>query len=159
MMFMKLAEMQKDLIAAGVMSVCFTVDPARDTPEVLKAKANDLKADDANWWFITGDKAKVDKLLRDMLQPRPGPGDNPLMHDTKFYLFDAQGRCRGRYSSADDDAMAALKRDAANLGAARPWLARASGRRARRARPPGDLQPRQGLDLAAAWRQPQLFSA
>ena len=116
-MFLKLAEMQKELIADGVKSVCFTVDPDRDTPEVLKAKAKDLKADDANWSFITGEKSKVDKLLRQMLQPRPGPGDNPLMHDTKFYLFDAQGQCRGRYSSNDEDALTALKRDAATLGA------------------------------------------
>jgi protein SCO1/2 len=117
MMFLKLAEMQNELIDKRVKSVCLTVDPDRDTPDVLKAKAKDLKADDASWSFITGEKLKVDKLLREMLQPRPGPGDNPLMHDTKFYLFDSQGRCRGRYSSIDNDALTALKRDAATLGA------------------------------------------
>jgi cytochrome oxidase Cu insertion factor (SCO1/SenC/PrrC family) len=118
MMYMKLSEMQKDLIDAGARSVCFTVDPDRDTPDVIKAKANELKADDAHWTFITGEKSAVDKLLKEMLQPRPtGAGENPLMHDTKFYLFDAQGRCRGRYSSSDDDDLKSLKRDAATLAA------------------------------------------
>ena len=114
-MFFELSKMQKELIANDVKSVCFSVDPQRDTPEVLKDQAKGLNADEAHWIFITGDKAKVDKLLGDMLQPRPGPNDNPLMHDTKFYLFDWQGRCRGRYSSADDQALNALKRDAATL--------------------------------------------
>jgi cytochrome oxidase Cu insertion factor (SCO1/SenC/PrrC family) len=117
-MFAKMVQMQRDLAAAGVKQVCVSVDPERDTPAVLKEKLKDLGALESNWTFLTGDRASIDKLMRDMFQPRPQDGDSPLMHDSKFYLFDADGKCRRRYSSSSDDDLAALKQDAAALAAA-----------------------------------------
>ena len=117
LMFMKMAEMQKDLGASGVKQICFTVDPERDTPEVLKAKAASLGADESNWSFLTSDRPTIEKLKREMFQAKPGESDSPLMHDSKFYLFDATGHCRGRYSSNDEADLAKLKTDAATLAA------------------------------------------
>ena len=47
--------------------------------------------------------------------PTPGPEDDPLMHTTQFYLFDASGKCRGRYFSTDADEMKKLAADAERL--------------------------------------------
>src|SRR2546421_119273 len=60
------------------------------------------------------------KLLKDMLMPTPGPDDDPLMHTTEFYLFDAAGKCRGRYISTVAEQMDKLTSDAQSLAARKP---------------------------------------
>jgi len=117
MMFSKMQQMQKTVTNPAIKLVTFTVDPDRDTPEVLKAKAKDLDADESRWIFLTGTRDSVEKLLRGMLQAKPNveAGDDPLMHDTKFYLFDADGHCRGTYFSKDDEQLAKLAKDAEAL--------------------------------------------
>ena len=112
MMFGKMAKMQATVPNPNVKLVSFTVDPERDTPAVLKEKAKELGAEDGRWFFLTGDKDSVQKVLRDMLQPKPQEGDDPLMHDTHFYLFDKNGSCVARYSINDADEMAKLAKDA-----------------------------------------------
>ena len=115
MMFEKMAAMQKSVPDPNVKLVTFTVDPERDTPEVLKKKARELGADETRWTFVTGGKIAVHKLLTDMKMPTPAPEDDALMHTTSFYLFDAQGRCRGTYFSSEDDQMKRLGEDAEKL--------------------------------------------
>ena len=115
MMFSKMSGMQKAAADADVKLVSFTVDPTRDTPEVLKEKAKQLDAQPGRWVFLTGDEKSIDSVARGMLQARPGPGDAPLMHSTKFLLFDATNHCRGRYDSGDDAEMTKLTKDAAEL--------------------------------------------
>ncbi len=117
MMFGKMAAMQKTVPNPNIKLVTFTVDPDRDTPEVLKKKAKELGADEGRWSFLTGDKDSVHKLLKGMLMPTPGPDDDALMHTTQFYLFDAAGQCRGRYISTVDDQMQQLTKDAEKLAA------------------------------------------
>lgn len=120
MMFGKMKQMQTNVPDSNIRLVTFTVDPERDTPAVLKEKAKQLGANEDRWIFLTGDKDAVHKLLKDMLMPTPGPDDDPLMHTTQFYLFDAAGECRGRYYSTVDDDMAQLKKDAEMLAARKP---------------------------------------
>ncbi len=120
MMFAKLKAMQKTIPNPDVHLVTFTVDPANDTPPVLKQKAKELEADETRWSFLTGDKDSVNKLMRDMLQPIPEFKDSPLMHDEHFYLFDADGKCRGRYYSKDDAEMTKLTKDAQMLAERKP---------------------------------------
>ena len=115
MMFGRMAAMQRNVPNPNIKLVTFTVDPERDTPEVLKKKAAELGAEEGRWYFLTGDKDSVHKLLKDMLMPTPGPDDDPLMHTTQFYLFDASGKCRGRYTSTVADEMKQLAADAERL--------------------------------------------
>jgi protein SCO1 len=117
MMFGKMAAMQKNVPNPNIKLVTFTVDPERDTPEVLKKKAKELGAEEGRWYFLTGDKDSVHKVLKDMYMPTPGPDDDPLMHTTQFYLFDASGKCRGRYTSTIVDDMKKLTADAEMLAA------------------------------------------
>jgi cytochrome oxidase Cu insertion factor (SCO1/SenC/PrrC family) len=117
MMFQKMAGLQKTISDPHVHLVSFTVDPQRDTPEVLKAKAGELGADNFRWHFLTGEAKSVDAVARGMLQPRPGPQDSPLLHSTRFLLFDGQGRCRGIYDSTLDEEMSKLAEDAQKLAA------------------------------------------
>jgi cytochrome oxidase Cu insertion factor (SCO1/SenC/PrrC family) len=67
--------------------VTFTVDPARDTPEVLAKYARDFGADPQRWWFrrIVGDAFR---LL---------PEEDLLFHSNHFLLIDPEGRLRALY--------------------------------------------------------------
>ena len=117
MMFAKMAAMQKAVPNPNIKLVTFTVDPAHDTPEVLKVKARQLGADEDRWHFLTGDKDAVHNVLKGMKMPTPGPDDDPLMHTTRFFLFDAAGKCRGTYISTLDQDMEKLTADANALAA------------------------------------------
>src|SRR6185369_9277822 len=60
----QMAVLQKRLKELDVRLVSFTVDPDRDTPEVLRAYADKYGADPEKWWFLTGDKAEIYRLVK-----------------------------------------------------------------------------------------------
>src|SRR5918995_470212 len=45
--------------------VSITVDPKRDTPEVLSEYANRFSADPARWFFLTGEKETIYKFAQE----------------------------------------------------------------------------------------------
>lgn len=84
--------------------VSFTVDPERDTPEVLRAYAEQAGADGERWRFVTGDTASVRKIVREGF--KLGIGDREvaengamydIAHSTKLALVDGAGGVRGFY--------------------------------------------------------------
>src|SRR5262249_11107754 len=63
----KMAQVQDELgpaFGAKVAFVSITVDPARDTPEVLKQYAQTFGANPAGWAFLTGDPADIREVER-----------------------------------------------------------------------------------------------
>src|SRR5436190_1690364 len=56
--------MVQDLLPSEVQLVSFSVDPEKDTPEVLAAYANKYGADPNRWWFLTGNKDALYKLSK-----------------------------------------------------------------------------------------------
>jgi cytochrome oxidase Cu insertion factor (SCO1/SenC/PrrC family) len=109
----KLAGLQEKLPEQNIKLVSFTVDPEFDTPAILKQRADEMHAEPGKWTFVTGEKSAVEETLHEMLQPNPEQGkDEPLMHDTHLFLFDAQGKCHKRYSIDDADEMNQLVTDA-----------------------------------------------
>lgn len=116
MMTQRMARLQEAVPSKNVKLVSFSVDPKRDTPEVLKQYAERFKADESRWHFLTGDEAAMLDAARGLkLTATPAEGDRPIDHDQHFLLIDARGRVRGAYQSQDDDAMKQLARDAAKL--------------------------------------------
>ena len=113
--------------------VSFSVDPERDTPEVLRQYAASYAAG-PNWFFLTGDKAEIYGIckqgfllsvvdqreregepLDDSLAAASRPAvvvreDEPILHSTKFVLVDHRGRIRGFYDGMDADRIADLER-------------------------------------------------
>jgi protein SCO1/2 len=92
--------------------VSFTVDPRRDTPEVLSAYARRHGAREG-WLFLTGPVEKLHDLCRN--QFKLGNVDGALDHSTRFVLVDRQGRIRGYYRSFDDDLVERVTLDAGRL--------------------------------------------
>lgn len=112
----------------AVRFVSFSVDPAHDTPEVLRQYARAQGAGEG-WLFVTGPPRAVHALATDGFKlaayevppaEQKEGGDGPFLHSAKFVLVDQAGRVRGYYDSTEDAALFALERDAAALLAGAP---------------------------------------
>lgn len=82
----------------------FTVDPANDTPEVLKSYADDYQANTGQWYFLTGEKEKIYHLARCgfLLPVEDGDGSpEDFIHSEKLILIDQEKRIRGYYDGTD----------------------------------------------------------
>jgi len=113
----RMAEMQKALAKAPqVRLVSVTVDPAYDTPEILRQYGEEFQADPEKWKFLTGDPAVVKQLIREgfmqMLAEEP---DGEPVHGTTFILIDGHGMVRGVYMLEDPDLISKMLLDAGNL--------------------------------------------
>ncbi len=102
MMTAKMAQLQKELQGTGVHFLSFSVDPANDTPAVLKAYANQHGADLSNWSFVTGPQKEIFSVARTVLiGVTAATGKMPIAHSVKFLLIDASGKVRGYYDGTD----------------------------------------------------------
>lgn len=116
----RMARLRGELPEA-VRFVSFTVDPAHDTPEVLRRYAEPLNPGD-RWLFVTGAQAELHRLATDgfrlaamELPPGSAGDDGPFLHSSKFALLDRKARVRGYYDSEDESELAALRGDALRL--------------------------------------------
>lgn len=86
--------------------VSISVDPARDTPEVLRAYAKRHRKD-PRWMFLTGDRDTIVKLSIDgfkLAAGAPAPGGEPILHSSRFVVADKSGMVREYYGATDGDA-------------------------------------------------------
>ena len=93
--------------------VSITVDPARDTPEVLAAYGKRFGADPARWYFLTGAPETLHHLSKDVF--KLGDIAPDLEHSTRFVLVDKAGRIRGYYASSEPSFTVKLMEDAKQL--------------------------------------------
>lgn len=85
--------------------VSISVDPDKDSPQVLAFYAKGLGVDDSRWSFLTGKKAAIKTLVEEgfKLSARPGEtvvderGQPDILHSSQLVLVDGQGRIRGYY--------------------------------------------------------------
>lgn len=93
--------------------VSITIDPERDTPEVLSSYAKRYKADPTRWTFLTGPMATVNHLAGNVFQT--GKIDAALTHSTRVMLIDRQGRVRGFFETGEQSAIETLKAGIENV--------------------------------------------
>ena len=100
---LSLSRIQKTLEAArlwgkSVKFVSISLDPERDTPDVLKRYAELFNADLANWHFLTGSRSDVQSVIAAWgMWARIGP-TGVLDHPSRIYLLDQEGRQREIYN-------------------------------------------------------------
>ena len=105
----------------NVQLLSLTVDPERDTPQVLSEYAKGFSADSRRWLFLTGERENLDELTRSgfkVASASPVPVDTSpeaVLHSVSLVLVDARGRIRGYYQSTDPEAMKQLRGDLAAL--------------------------------------------
>jgi protein SCO1 len=127
-MTMAMSDLATRLKGVDVQFVSISVDPLRDTPELLKAYAVRNGVDTARWHFLTGDPAVVESIAVNALQFLLQPDDNVkialpdgsemsnVIHPTKFILVGPDREVLGFYESSfpeDLDELAGRARAAA----------------------------------------------
>jgi protein SCO1/2 len=75
-----------------------TLDPARDTPEVLRKYMELYDADPASWTFLTGDRERVNKVLSAWGMWAKPAANGQLDHPSRVFLVDRKGRVREIYN-------------------------------------------------------------
>ena len=111
---------EQGLLTGRIQLLSFTVDPARDTPAVLRAYAEAHDADSDAWRFLSGPEETVVPLIVEGFrlgvealppqasnhgQPALGGGspDYEVMHGGRLVLIDQRGRVRAYYDAATVD--------------------------------------------------------
>ena len=83
--------------------VSFSVDPERDTPEVLSTYGEGFGALPGKWHFLTGAFDAIQAVAVNSF--KLGHKDNPVHHSTYFALVDRQGNIREYFDSIDPDVL------------------------------------------------------
>lgn len=109
LMSLQMKKFQDQLGPAGFRFVSFTVDPDRDTPEVLAQYADRYRAEKEQWFFLTGPKNETNRVLKEFFL---SPVEEPAMHSIRFILVDEEGRIRGYYDSSETGSVNQLLHDA-----------------------------------------------
>lgn len=123
---------QSRLADGGVKLVCVSVDPERDTPRVLSAFAKSYRADPDRWWFLTGQKDEILRLVRNRFQLGLSPsspedqaaGGEEIGHSAHLALVDRGNQVVGYYDSGEEAEMTELIARARRLDATPPWVYR-----------------------------------
>ena len=93
---------------APVRFVSISVDPIRDTPEVLRGYAMYAR-NDPRWMFLTGDRKTIVDLSINGFKLAAGDAtdvsNESILHSVKFVVADKQGVIRDYYAATNDDAV------------------------------------------------------
>ena len=111
----EMARLQSEFVADPVYFVSFSVDPERDTSEVLSRYAKAYGADDRRWHFLTGDKADIYQLAEKGFSLAAGHNGTELLHSTRFVLVTPDGTIYDYYDSRSKPALLRLRRDVKTL--------------------------------------------
>lgn len=119
----EMARLQADLAdRADLKLVSISIDPERDTPEVLSRYAERYHANPERWLFLTGKKQAIYNLAQEGFRLSAVPvsddtekNNHVILHSSRFVLVDGQKQIRGYYDSNDAEALRRLRRDVKTL--------------------------------------------
>jgi protein SCO1/2 len=124
---MEMRELQDRLKDYDFNLVSLTVDPQRDTPEVLKIYGKELKADFSRWKFLTGSQSEIYGLIhRSFAMPVQEEEDRDrkpgfeIIHSTNIMLVDKTGRVIGKFDAQKgEEVMAKLRKQIKQIASLR----------------------------------------
>jgi protein SCO1/2 len=90
-----------------VQFVSISVDPARDSLDVLRQYAEEHGVDDDRWVFLWAPLDNVVNLCENQFML--AADELPMGHTTKFILVDRQGRIRSYHEGLEAESMGALE--------------------------------------------------
>jgi protein SCO1/2 len=114
----RMSELQKPLEKSDVHLISFSVDPQRDTPDVLRVYADKLRKEPLRWDFLTGPLDTIASLSRNGFKLGLSEGEQPEsgpVHSTRFVLVDRRGTIRGYYDGLAPDGVTKLLADTSHL--------------------------------------------
>ena len=89
--------------------VSFTIDPARDTPQVLAEYSKHFEAEQGRWFFLTGSVDALNDLSKNAFHFGDIDGKN-FEHSIRLTLIDRSSQIRGFYVSSDKDVIPKIGR-------------------------------------------------
>ncbi|MGG3468868.1 SCO family protein [Neobacillus pocheonensis] len=111
----KMVDLKKDLVKKGIFGkdiefITVTIDPYRDTPEILKSYMDGFEIqNDENWQFLTGDKQqikaeqqKIKKVTEALQFQYKDPGNGQFIHSTFTYLVDENNKFIEKFPMGKD---------------------------------------------------------
>ena len=111
---MKMKDRRRQIDASVVRFISFSVDPERDSAEVLKRYADRYGVNHDTWWMLTGPKKTIYDYAFNELKlglQDGGAVDSNFIHSDKFVLIDKHRVVRGYYSGLDSADMSKLPED------------------------------------------------
>src|SRR4051794_26642315 len=75
-----------------------TLDPTRDTPDVLRRYMKVYDADPSSWTFLTGPRPRVEKVIAAWGMWAKPAANGQLDHPSRVFLVDRRGRVREIYN-------------------------------------------------------------
>src|SRR5438552_9345631 len=114
----RMSELQKPFEKTDVHLVSFTVDPVKDTPQVLRGYAEKLQSEPGRWDSLTGPRSTIYNLSRNGFKLAVSDGSEEKgipVHSTRMILVDRYGAIRGYYDAAEADAVTKLVADTSHL--------------------------------------------
>lgn len=124
----KMVELQRRLAGTKVRFVSFSVDPAHDTPEVLRAYAKHWAPEETRWTLVSTTEETLPSLaagFKITAEKGTDPID-PIIHTSLFMLIDGTGRVRGAFDTEHAPQLTALEEGVRKLvgsGSAKPTTA------------------------------------
>jgi protein SCO1/2 len=118
---MMTAQMRKlqDALPREIGLVSFSVDPNRDTPDVLARYAAQYQADPQRWMFLTGDRTTLYNIsikgFKLAVDDSQGTAQEPITHSSRFVLVDKRARIRAYYSGTEEMDLKKLIHDAKDI--------------------------------------------
>jgi protein SCO1/2 len=100
----RMGQVQQELKARGLLKgddvrlVSITLDPARDTPEVLRNYMRLYDAEPASWSFLTGPPDEVAKVIAAWGMWASPAANGQLDHPSRIFLVDRRGQVREIYN-------------------------------------------------------------
>jgi protein SCO1 len=111
----KMVELKADLEQNNVFGkeiefVTITIDPYRDTPELLQKYMNAFEIQNSdNWMFLTGDQEKIkadQKKIREVAESLQfqykDPGNGQFVHTSFTYLLDENNKYISKFPMGED---------------------------------------------------------
>ena len=114
----RMSDLQKPLEKTDVRLVSFSVDPEKDTPQVLRNYAERWQAEPGRWDFLTGPRSAIYKLSHDGFKLAISDGSDAQgipVHSTRMVLVDRHGQIRGYYDATEPEAVTKLLADTNHL--------------------------------------------
>ncbi len=107
----EMAKLQSEFKEEPVYFVSFTVDPERDTPDVLTRYAVKYGADQERWHFLTGEKEQIYQLANEGFKLAAADHGGGFPHSTRFALVTPDGYIHDYYDSRSKPMMNNLRED------------------------------------------------
>jgi len=116
MMAKQMLQLQEAVSGTEVKIISFSLDAEKDTPEVVKAYLEKIKADPERWSYLVGPKERVYGIAEKLkVHVQDATPDEPIVHGEYVALVDRAGRVRGYYNGTDTESMQQLAKDARTL--------------------------------------------